>query len=140
MVDKKDVTLMHVNEVMSTILVTASEKASILDIYNLITNSNVGSIVIVGDEGKPIGIVTKRDIVKFIASKPSSLEISVGDIMTTPVIAIGPSELLTTAIMRMYLKGVKKLVVLDDMENFIGIITQTDIIRDLKSDLFKPQF
>ena len=140
MVDKKDVKIMHVYKVMSTSLVTASENASILDICSMLTDSNVGSTVIIGDEGKPIGIVTKRDIVKFIASEPSSLEISVREVMTTPVITIGPSELLTTAIMRMYLKGVKKLVVVDDSENLIGVITQTDILRNLKSDLFKPQF
>jgi CBS domain-containing protein len=76
--------------------------------------------------------VTKLDIVKFIASRSSSLHISVGDVMTIPVITIGPLELLTAAIMRMNLKGVKKLVVLDGMENLIGIITQTDISSILK--------
>jgi hypothetical protein len=47
--DKKDVTVMHVYEVMSTSLVTASEKASDLNICSMLTNSNVGSIVITGD-------------------------------------------------------------------------------------------
>ena len=131
---------MHVYEVMSTSLVTASEKASILNICSMLTDSNVGSIVITGDEGKPIGIVTKRDIVKFIASRYILLNISVGDVMTTPVITIGPSDSLRAAIVRMSLKGIKKLVVIDGRENLIGIITQTDITTILKSDIFESQF
>jgi predicted transcriptional regulator len=127
---------MHINEVMSTTVLTADENLGILNICSISNDSSVGSIVIIDDKRKPIGIVTERDIVKLIASRPPSLHIHATDIMTKPVIAVYESQLLRDAILLMNIKSIKRLVVLDSTEKLTGIITQTDILMILRTDLF----
>ena len=136
MYKKKDITDMHINEVMSTTVLTADENLGILNICSILNDSSVGSIVIIDDKRKPIGIVTERDIVKLIASRPPSLHIHAKDIMTKPVIAVYESQLLRDAILLMNIKSIKRLVVLDSTEKLTGIITQTDILMILRTDLF----
>jgi predicted transcriptional regulator len=136
MYKKKDITDMHINEVMSTTVLTADENLGILNICSILNDSSVGSIVIIDDKRKPIGIVTERDIVKLIASRPPSLHIQAKDVMTKPVITVYESQLLRDAILLMNIKSIKRLVVLDSTEKLTGIITQTDILMILRTDLF----
>jgi CBS domain-containing protein len=90
--DMQDVIDMHVHEVMSDSVLTSNESASILNICTMLRDSNVGSIVIVDNDGRPTGIVTERDIVKHLASIPSSLYIPVKNVMTRPLITINSSD------------------------------------------------
>lgn len=128
---------MHINEVMTSPVLTAHQEMGVFNICSILNETNVGcSIVIVDDERKCVGIVTERDIVRLIASRPPSLHIQAKDIMTKPVITIYESQLLKDAILMMNLKGIKRLVVLDDKKMMVGIMTQTDILMVLRTDLF----
>ena len=71
--DTQDVLDMHVHEVMSDSVIISNESASILNICTLLSDSNVHSAVIIDKDGRPTGIVTEGDIVKFLASIPSSI-------------------------------------------------------------------
>ena len=58
---------------------------------------DIGSIVIV-QEGKPIGIVTERDFVRRVAvlgKNPRALTVT--DIMSTPLVTVGPECDINTA-------------------------------------------
>lgn len=127
---------MHINEVMTSPVLTAHQEMGVFNICSILNETNVGCIVIVDDERKCVGIVTERDIVRLIASRPPSLHIQAKDIMTKPVITIYESQLLKDAILMMNLKGIKRLVVLDDKKMMVGIMTQTDILMVLRTDLF----
>lgn len=127
---------MHINEVMTSPVLTAHQEMGVFNICSILNETNVGCIVIVDDERKCVGIVTEQDIVRLIASRPPSLHIQAKDIMTKPVITIYESQLLKDAILMMNLKGIKRLVVLDDKKMMVGIMTQTDILMVLRTDLF----
>ena len=127
--DTQDVLDMHVHEVMSDSVIISNESASILNICTLLSDSNVHSAVIIDNDGRPTGIVTEGDIVKHLASIPSSIYVPVKNVMTRTLITINSSDLVKDALVLMFLKNAKRLIVLDDEKKLVGIIAQTDILE-----------
>ena len=50
--------------------------------------NNIGSVVVTDEGGKPVGIVTERDILKSIAYRRSKTETKVEEIMSKPLISV----------------------------------------------------
>jgi CBS domain-containing protein len=120
-------TRMPVRDVMSRSVVTADFDMNVVDAARKMLENDVGSIIIV-KEGKPMGIVTERDIVHKLISndkKPSSVKL--GDLMSSPLIMITPDEDLLNATRMMAKMKIRRLPVIKD-GGLIGILTDTDII------------
>jgi CBS domain-containing protein len=89
---------------------------------------NIGSIVIV-QEGKPIGIVTERDFVRRVAAfGKDSRTLTVADIMSTPLVTVGPECDINSAAKIMTDNNIKRLPVVEG-ERLVGIITSFDIAK-----------
>lgn len=89
---------------------------------------DIGSIVIV-QEGKPIGIVTERDFVRRVAAlgkDPRALTVT--DIMSTPLVTVGPECDINTAAKIMTDNNIKRLPVVEG-ERLVGILTSFDIAK-----------
>ncbi|HEX7033849.1 MAG TPA: CBS domain-containing protein [Nitrososphaera sp.] len=105
---------------------------SALDAAKLMVKSKVGSVVVVDVEGKPVGIVTERDLLKKVtALNKSPREIAVQDIMSYPVITIMAYDSIETAAAVMKKKRIKRLVVLEQDGSIVGVLSITDITRKL---------
>jgi len=124
---------------MSESVITSNESASILNICTLLSDSNVHSAVIIDNDGRPTGIVTEGDIVKLLASIPSSIYVPVKNIMTRTLITINSSDLVKDALVLMFLKNAKRLIVLDDEKKLVGIIAQTDILRMILTTFYMKE-
>ncbi len=89
---------------------------------------DIGSIVIV-QEGKPIGIVTERDFVRRVAALgKDSRTLTVADIMSTPLVTVGPECDINSAAKIMTDNNIKRLPVVEG-ERLVGIITSFDIAK-----------
>ena len=89
---------------------------------------DIGSIVIV-QEGKPIGIVTERDFVRRVAALgKDSRTMTVADIMSTPLVTVGPECDINSAAKIMTDNNIKRLPVVEG-ERLVGIITSFDIAK-----------
>ncbi|MEM0217293.1 MAG: CBS domain-containing protein [Candidatus Nezhaarchaeales archaeon] len=118
-----------VSDVMTSDVVTvkASEKARraavLMDVHG------VGCVVVTDDHGRPIGIVTERDLVSRVMAKGlSGDEVTCREIMSTPLITIEPETPLTTAMSRMARNKIRRLVVLNK-GRLVGIVTERDVLR-----------
>ncbi len=108
-------------------LFTVDKEASILDAAEIMRDNGVGSIIVT-NEGKPVGIITERDIVnKITARNILPLDIKVEKIMTKPVITIQDTAEITDALEAMVKYKIRRLLVLRDDEA-IGVVTQENII------------
>ncbi len=88
----------------------------------------VGSIIAV-EGGRPVGIVTERDILaKVVAKGKLAKDLRVLEVMSAPVRTIPEDAPLEDAAREMVKGGIKRLVVVRD-SSLVGIITATDIIR-----------
>lgn len=118
----------QVKDVMSTSVVTLLEEDSVDRVAKLMDAHNIGSIIVTDDRGKPVGIITERDIVKRVAARdllPSDVK-SKG-IMSYPLVTVSPSTGLNEAAREMSRRGIRRLVVVDK-DGLVGIITSRDII------------
>ncbi len=83
--------------------------------------------VIVTDNGKPVGIVTDRDVLR----KGGLLEgknFSVGTYMSTPLVTIDVDAPIGEAAEIMTEKDIRRLIVVEH-EEIVGIVTQKDLLR-----------
>ncbi len=116
-----------VKEIMTRDVCTAEKDTSLLNASRKMIEFGVGSIVVV-ENSTPIGIVTESDIIKKVVSKnklPS--EITLGEIMTYPLIKVKPSTSLREALKIMLKKGIRRLPVVEN-DKLVGIVTDTDIL------------
>ena len=88
------------------------------------------SSLVVCDSGKPVGIVTDRDLRnKVVAKGVDPHQLSVAAIMTSPLITITEQEFLFEALHRMSRHGIHRIVVTGSGCSPAGIITDSDILR-----------
>lgn len=133
---------MPVKEIMTRGVVTVDIKSNVQQLAHKMLAFNVGSVIIT-DKEQPIGIVTERDIVKKIVSrnlKPD--DISIKELMTTPLITIPTTEDVTDAMHRMVKMEIRRLPVVENAR-LVGIVTDTDLLAvsaemgSIFSDLIK---
>ncbi len=117
-----------VKEVMTRDVCTARKDESLLNASRKMIEFGVGSIIIV-ENGKPIGIVTEKDILKkVVARNKVPAKVRLEEIMSTPLITIKPTTSLREATDIMKKRGIRRLPVVDDSGNLIGIITDSDVL------------
>src|SRR5882672_4667004 len=77
-------------------VVTLGPEASIRQALALLAEHNIGAVVIVDTAGRPVGILSERDIVRAAARDEAVFAVSVASIMTRQVILGSPSDDLTS--------------------------------------------
>jgi CBS domain-containing protein len=121
-------TRMLVKDVMSSPVVTTDEDAPSNNVAFLMDENDVGCVVVTNKEGKPLGIITERDLVIRVLAKnlkPDAVKAS--EIMTTPLVTIEPEATVNEAAKRMSRLDIRRLGVLYK-GNLVGIISSKDIL------------
>ncbi len=99
-----------------------------------ILNEGIGSIIVVSPEKEPIGIVTKRDIIRaVIFEKLDPFKEPVEKIMTSPLVTVDADADLEIVIDTMFKYNISHLPVREG-NRIIGIISDQDLVdatRDL---------
>lgn len=123
----------RVSEVMTKdVIHSVSSKASVEDAAKKMTQVRRGCLVIV-EKGNLVGIVTERDIVrKAIAQGLSPQQTLVSEIMSKPVISVGPEALVSDAARVMGDNQIRRLPITKGTE-VVGILTVTDLARYLET-------
>jgi CBS domain-containing protein len=116
-------------------IITLDKDLSVKSAIKLMVRKNIGSVVITGEGGKPVGIVTERDILKSIAYRRTKPETKVGEIMSKPLISLEANATLGEAAETMIKKNIRRILVTQN-DKYIGIITQRDLQR-LMTDTVK---
>jgi len=131
-----------VKEIMTRDVVTVDIKSDVQNLAKRMLTYKVGS-VIVTDKNQPVGIVTERDIVRKIVSRNlKSEEISIKELMTTPLLTIPSTEDVTDIMHKMVKLEIRRLPVVEKGK-LVGLVTDTDLIAisaqmgNIFSDLIK---
>jgi len=118
----------RVRDVMSSPVVEAGEDATIVEVAQLMSRYGVGSVVITSD-GKPVGIITKTDIItQVVANGSDPNRVRARDIMTTPLQTIEPDVLIEDALTKMNKLKLSRLVVVYK-DRLVGIVSVKDILQ-----------
>lgn len=106
----------------------------IRDAAMIMDQAGVGSLAVI-DDGRLIGIVTDRDLVRRGLAQDLAPTVPVENVMSTPVVTIGAEVDLHSAFKLFRSHGVRRLAVVD-FDEFVGMITVDDLLVDLAADLF----
>lgn len=124
-----------ISSIMSRDVITLFPIESLKSAIKKMSSNNVSCVVVV-EENKPIGILTERDIIYMMGINIDFDTVNLQTVMRSPVIAISEETEIPEAANLMVINGLRRLVVVDGVHNVIGIITQTDIIKNLSIDSF----
>jgi CBS domain-containing protein len=120
--------VVRVRDVMTKELVSVDKNESVSKAINLMVEKDIGSVVVT-EKGKPVGILTERDIMKRVCPQElCTRKVTAGEVMSHPLITVNADARLGEAALLMMEKGVRRLLVADKDE-VIGIVTQKDIMR-----------
>ncbi len=121
-----------VAEVMTKEVVTAPTESPVRDVAQQMARHRISCVVIVGG-GKPIGILSERDIVQLVATKPNMLVgLTARECMSSPVVSLPASTTLSETLKLMKERGFRRFPIVDDADRLIGLVTQTDILHSLE--------
>ena len=102
-----------VKEVMSSPVIEAEEYETAEDAAKKMMKFGVGAIIVTGQRGEPVGIVTKTDLVnKVIAKNLKPNEVKLKDIMSSPLQTIDPDAKIEEALRKMNKLKVNRLAVI----------------------------
>jgi len=119
---------MVVKNVMVEEVTTVEPDMKIRDAVELMNKNEIGCLVVT-KKGKPVGIVTERDVLKKIVCGCKDPEqVRVSEIMSEPLV-VGKVDMdLGEAAGLMLKRNIKKLPIVNG-EKLVGLITLTDIVR-----------
>ena len=131
--------LRTVAEVMTAQVVFADPDIVMREIACRMTKHRVSSVVIVqtqcGDGQEtlkiPIGLVTERDVVQFLALSLDFETSQVQSVMSTPIFSVQLEEPLSVVQQMMKQYRIQRLVVTGSQGELLGIITQTSLLQAL---------
>ena len=128
---------MSVFDLMNTKVQTDFEDQNIMSACNIMSANNIGSVIIVTYDKNldPLGIITERDVVRILGKlDPNLLQTPLRSLMSKRLITIEQSASINDATKIMNNKKIRRLVVVDQNNKMIGILTQRDIFKAIDKD------
>jgi signal-transduction protein with cAMP-binding, CBS, and nucleotidyltransferase domain len=121
----------HVRDVMSTPLRTVSKSASVKEAATAMRDNDISALFV--PAASP-AIVTSTDVLDVVADGRDPAEVTVEEVVTSPVESVPPDVHLEEAAAMMISLGIKHLPVtgaepLDD--DYVGMVSSTDVTAQL---------
>ena len=124
---------LKIENVMVVDVITVEAEATVREAVELMNRNEIGCLIVVDKEEKPVGIITERDLLKrVLASRKDPVRTKVKDIMSKPLLTGTPHMDIEAAVRLMFKHKIKKLPVVED-GRLVGLVTLTDLVR------FQPQ-
>ena len=119
-----------ISDIVRKKLESIEETTSVQEAAKKMKDKNVSSLVVVDMNGKPQGLVTERDLVRKVCiNDVHTSTVTNKEIMSAPLIIIKSTSSPSLAADMMLKKNVRHLLVIDNVNKPIGIITPLDFTR-----------
>jgi CBS domain-containing protein len=111
-------------------VVVGSPNQTVTDAACRMAEHDVGSLVVINAERRPIGVLTDRDVaLRCVAAGKEPNSTSVSSVMTTPIVSVHESTPIEVALDRMAGIHTRRLAVVDDDERLVGILAMDDVLE-----------
>jgi CBS domain-containing protein len=125
----------RLREVMSAPVLTASGEISLRQAIDRMYEARVSSIIIVDEQGRAMGILTERDLLRILSTNGTQgLDATLAQVMTRPVAAVDADAFVYVALGKMTRMGLRHLVVVDAENRPIGMITGRALLKVRAND------
>ncbi len=120
-------------DLMASDPIVVSPDVPVIKVADVLVDYDIGGLPVVDGSGRLVGVVSQTDLVRLWASQvpPSDWpSLLVRDVMTQPAETIRGSATLRDAARAMTDRNIDRLVVVgDDSETALGVISDSDLVR-----------
>ena len=120
-----------VKHIMIEDVVTAKVNITIRDAFKTLQEKHVGSIILIDDAEKCIGIFTERDAIRTVANEVP-LDTTINQVMTKNISTIGEEASLDEAKRLIISHGIRHLPVVNSKGELVGLLS----VRKLLDEFF----
>jgi CBS domain-containing protein len=113
---------------MRTPPVTVTPDGLVAEVCQKMIGADIGSVIVVSDDGVPVGIVTERDVIRRVVHVGKDpRQTRVADVMSSPLVTVEHDRSLQDAIGIMDARDIKRLAVTRDGQ-LVGQLTRLRIV------------
>jgi CBS domain-containing protein len=124
------------SSIMTTEVVTVDVKGKMEDALRAMVEFDVGS-VIVTDNGRPVGIITERDVTRALMRGDQLLPILVTRLMSGHLQTSSPDDEIWRAFETMLKLRIRRLPIVQEGK-LVGIVTEKDLTRWVLRVFYEP--
>ena len=118
---------LSVSDVPSSPLLLCQQSTTIREAAQMLANSKATSVFVIDARGSAVGVVTDRDFAQKVVAQALSLDRTVVEVMSTPVVAVEASERLFHALLAMVSRNIRHVLV-TQQGTPIGVLTAHDLM------------
>ena len=126
--------------------VTVVPDSGLEEALTTMEDNRIGSLPVVDAQGRPIGIFTRQDVIGRIVLPKRSLESKIGDVMSSPAIALPANATAADAANVMAQSGIRHVVLTDEAGRVAGVVSERDLfhlsrlsVRELSSAIHRAR-
>ncbi len=124
-----------IKDIVKTDNIAIEKDVSISAAINLMYKNQEGTIVVLDNE-IVVGILTEKDLVRLLNTK-TSLDQSVINIARKNIISINENRMLEYALNILIDNHIRRLVIVDDNNKFVGLVTQEMIVASFETEYYR---
>jgi len=114
--------MLKIRDIMCKKVVVAREDTSILDACRLLSERHVGSVIVVDEEQRCVGIFTERDLIRVVAQK-YSVDEPLAKVMSRHIVTISLDASYEEAKRLMLSHSIRHLPITDQTGKLIGLFS-----------------
>lgn len=119
-------------------IISTSPDTPVKEALQLMTTSGKSSLLVLMQQ-EAIGILTERDCVRSAPKITSFPNLTVGDIMSSPLLTVQESTAAYSAFQHMQQQQIRHLAVLDANYDICGLLSITDLIVKYAPSCIRPE-
>jgi CBS domain-containing protein len=120
---------MQVHEIMTSKPACCGPETSLKDAASLMTDHDCGEIPVIDDSGRPVGVVTDRDIACRGMGQGKAADAPVSEVMSSPVVTVSPDTSVDDCCKTLEENQIRRVPVVDESGVCCGMVSQADIAR-----------
>jgi diguanylate cyclase (GGDEF)-like protein/PAS domain S-box-containing protein len=124
-----------VASIMTTEILRGAVSMPVFEAAQRMAEKRCSSILVMDEAGTPLGIWTETDALKSELFEPERQTLTLGDVMSTPVVSLRAQTPLQDAVAIFNEKHIRHALIVDDDEP-VGMLSMTDIIRHQQGESF----
>ena len=117
-------------------VINALPNDAVEDVARKMRDRHVGAVVIVDETLKPVGIVTDRDLVCRVLSEGRQA-VAVREVMSPDPELLTTEDALDSALFKMRDLGVRRMPIVNERKQLVGMVSLDDLLVLLSSELGK---
>lgn len=131
---------MNVMQILSTKgrhVFTITPQSTLREAVQMLHQYTIGALVVTGDQGQVVGILSERDIIRHVALATAGFAIPVADVMTGEVITGSPDDDVHAVAHMMTERRFRHLPILEE-GRLVGIISIGDVMK-AQRDMYRGE-